>query len=833
EKNERKILKVGALLTIACFLVRFLWDKNRFFEVGVYRNNLGETIPEAFANLPFNYAPILTGGGMQLNVNKLLTAFSLLAYTAGVALFLVAVISVFYKNGLTKYLLVYFGIPTSVFMLAMLPWTIQMVSGYPSYSMSRPDLFYAPWATIEFQTTAALGRSVVYAAEIMLTTVLVVWQSYKFCFETGKFRLPKFTKQYALMFAAAVPVIIALCVSHYIPRIFGGQTSNLHLDDLKTGQGSGQRILMYFGLLSPIVTYYVIRKRSHEAKMAALLFISYSTLITYISNWAIYEYTEVTSLPLHLCNTAMYVMPLCLTFKWKRLFYFTYFINVLGAFFAWFIPSAGESGNLFNPNVMTYWINHWPAASLPLVIVAVGGIFDRPKIKQFKYSIIFFTAYMLSMLIINPVFTSIMQNRKYERYLEQLEAGRRPDETLEHINDSSSDYFFLNQGRITDALHWGNLRNLVYEWYFKDGKFVAMYRNTDGYDHATMTKEYPFEQGYIRFELRPIYHSLFYITYFGMMIGMWFLYSAAFAWTKRYSEMNEKKRGIKLDRLAFEAMLNGRPEREPLYEDETNMLTIKNFSKMYGTSNVYAVDNVSIEVNGGEVFGFLGPNGAGKSTIIKSIVGIQPITEGTIAINGFDIQRQPGEAKMNIGFVPDHYAFYERLTGREYINYIADLYKVDRLRRTEIINDLLAKFSLKEAFDNPIRTYSHGMKQKIAIMSALVHEPKLWILDEPLTGLDPDSIFQVKEAMKEHAKKGNIVFFSTHIMDVAERLCDRVAVIKFGHLIYQGTMDDVTARGTTLEVFYRTLIAETVVTPRKADQKNATKVKNQYAEENS
>ncbi|MCL2751510.1 MAG: ABC transporter ATP-binding protein, partial [Firmicutes bacterium] len=172
--------------------------------------------------------------------------------------------------------------------------------------------------------------------------------------------------------------------------------------------------------------------------------------------------------------------------------------------------------------------------------------------------------------------------------------------------------------------------------------------------------------------------------------------------------------------------------------------------------------------------------------------------------------------KMNIGFVPDHYALYERLTGREYINYVADLYNVGS-ERAERIERLVSRFELKAAFDSQMRTYSHGMKQKIAIIAALVHNPKVWILDEPLTGLDPSSIFQVKEAMKEHAAAGNIVFFSSHIMDVAERLCDRVAVIKNGQIIKCADMSEIVAGGETLEKFYLDLIENTDKPPVPAE----------------
>ena len=235
-------------------------------------------------------------------------------------------------------------------------------------------------------------------------------------------------------------------------------------------------------------------------------------------------------------------------------------------------------------------------------------------------------------------------------------------------------------------------------------------------------------------------------------------------------------------------------------------LILRNFSKRYSTSDVYAVYNANLEIEGGQIFGFLGPNGAGKSTIIKSIVGIQTITSGAIEVSGYDVDKQAVGAKMQIGFVPDHYALYENLTGREYINYIADLYNVSKEDRDARIAEYVERFRLETAIDNPMKTYSHGMKQKITIMSALVHNPKLWILDEPLTGLDPESIFQVKECMKEHAAKGNIVFFSSHIIDVVENICHKIAIIRKGQILACKTVKEVKEMGKPLEEYYMEMI---------------------------
>jgi ABC-2 type transport system ATP-binding protein len=289
---------------------------------------------------------------------------------------------------------------------------------------------------------------------------------------------------------------------------------------------------------------------------------------------------------------------------------------------------------------------------------------------------------------------------------------------------------------------------------------------------------------------------------------MWFVYEQAFAFADLYADMGERKRKIKADAIALEIQMNGRSITEPMNLDGQNKLILRNFSKKYATSNVYAVKDANLEVVGGEIFGFLGPNGAGKSTIIKSIVGIQTITSGSIEVCGYDVEKQPVGAKMQLGFVPDHYALYENLTGREYVNYIADLYGVSVEDRTARIDEYVERFNLTHAFDNKIKTYSHGMKQKITIMSALVHEPKVWILDEPLTGLDPESIWQVKECMKAHAKKGNIVFFSSHIIDVVERICDRIAIIKKGNILCTRTIKEIEESGEKLENYYMDMIGE-------------------------
>ena len=238
------------------------------------------------------------------------------------------------------------------------------------------------------------------------------------------------------------------------------------------------------------------------------------------------------------------------------------------------------------------------------------------------------------------------------------------------------------------------------------------------------------------------------------------------------------------------------------------MLKIYNLTKTYSNTLEHAVNGLSLEVKPGEVFGFLGPNGAGKSTTIKSVVGILPFDSGDIEICGVSLKNNPLEAKINVGYVPDNHAVFERLTGREYVNHMANFFNVPVDKMIERSEYYVKLFKLEKAFDQPIKSYSHGMKQKISVIAALVHEPKLWILDEPLTGLDPQSAYQLKQAMRAHADKGNSVFFSSHILDVVENLCDRVCIIKKGEL--QGIYDlkNLKAEGVSLEELFMQVIED-------------------------
>ncbi len=542
--------------------------------------------------------------------------------------------------------------------------------------------------------------------------------------------------------------MVAIAMPHWIPQAFFGLGDpGIVVQDFTLIH----RLFIYGSVIFGVGVHFLFAKCEYEQKRFALIYISMATMISFCYNYDFSIFIQLEGWPLHLCNTAMFIIPLVLIFKMEKLYYFTIFINVLGAFFAMIMPDT-DGLNWLSAGSVQFWCNHYMAMLLPLLLMSLK-IFARPKMKQFIYSLVAFFGYYVLVLFMNAWLTA---------------------------RGTPVDFFFINSDFIAEKLgKWAeDLRKITFQ----------------------------FQLGDLTLLLYPVYQSLYFVVYIVLSFAMWFLYEQAFEITDTYEIITERNRKIKADRLALEAQLAGRSMQEPMNPQNEGKLILRDFSKRYSTSDVYAVYKANLDIEGGQIFGFLGPNGAGKSTIIKSIVGIQTITSGQIEISGYDAEKQSVEAKMQIGFVPDHYALYENLTGREYINYIADLYNVSREERDARIADYVARFRLETAIDNPMKTYSHGMKQKITIMSALVHNPKIWILDEPLTGLDPESIFQVKECMKEHAARGNIVFFSSHIIDVVENICDRIAIIRKGQILCTKTVAEIKESGIPLEQFYMGMI---------------------------
>ena len=220
------------------------------------------------------------------------------------------------------------------------------------------------------------------------------------------------------------------------------------------------------------------------------------------------------------------------------------------------------------------------------------------------------------------------------------------------------------------------------------------------------------------------------------------------------------------------------------------MISIKNVSKSYNGGKSYSVKDLSLDIKDGEIFGLLGPNGAGKSSTLNMLVGVLDPTEGSIEIDGIDVSKNPTEAKRHLCYVGDSPDHLLRLKGREYLQFIADIYGVPEDVRASRIQELAENYSMSGVLDNQIRSYSHGMRQKMMVMGALFPNPNVWVLDEPMTGLDPKASWLLKQSMRQHADAGKTVLFSTHVLDVAEKVVDRVGIIAHGKLLFVGTVEE-------------------------------------------
>ncbi len=425
-----------------------------------------------------------------------------------------------------------------------------------------------------------------------------------------------------------IGMLLATMPGYMLIALFG--ESNYMFQIKKLTQA--HRLVLYGSIVLPVVLYFLLHKKDPKITKGILLYICLGTLLSFSATKKFPEFANITGWPLHLCNTAMYLLPLCLIFNLKKLFYFTYFINVFGALTAMLMPNYDAELNFISFRIVNFYINHYIAFFMPLLIVALR-VFKRPTVKEFRYSIVGFAMYFGIVLIANAWFS----------------------------NYGSVDYFFVNSDYVADKL--GTWAENIYE-----------------------NNVWSFNIGELTFTFHPLYQFLFFLTYIGLGLGMWFIYEQCYAVADVIVDINSRNRKIKMDRLALEISKLEKGDRQ--MTNAKAKLELIDFSKRYGTSKSYAVQNANLEINGGEIFGFLGHNGAGKSTIIKSIVGIQPITSGTIKVCGYDVDKESVMAKLNVGFVPDHYALYEKLTGREYINYIADLYDVSKEDRNKSIENM-------------------------------------------------------------------------------------------------------------------------------------------------
>ena len=733
-------LRIVAILAISFVLVAYFFNKNAMVttkgaEDGYLDNNVGcvDLLGVPYANIRV--------------LNFLAWFGSALMYPAA----LIALFTMLFPSKIGKLVNRFYALPIAILEFITLFNICNANNGDCSFCIE--NVFFA------------IQNGLILAATIMLRI-----DSHE---ETREFHHKEFF--YALgMFGLA---IIACLPSYTFAALFS--TKGNMLGDYQTSLriyelSLSHRLVLYFIVFLNFLLYFSIRDADLNFRKTMVMVISLGCLLLFFTDFGandIFYTTEegvlkvnVGSLPIHLCHTALFVVPICVAFNLKRFFYFTYFINVFGATMAMLMPNVGETLNIYQPSVMLFWYNHFAAFSMPLLCVSLG-IFEKPKFKQMLWSLLFFLIYFLLIVFANA-------------WLSNYVNGYNPD-----VIGSGTDYLFINDD------------------------FIASKILSTTQSHDLLSNTARWNLGSLSLVFRPLYQTIFFLVYVAVAFGMWFLYSLFF----RIADSHKELRNVLIVARKENISMKERREIETLNEENSEpsevSLVFEHFSKRYGNSPVLSARDVNLKVTGGQIFGFLGPNGAGKSTCIKSAIGIQPVTEGHIFVCGYDATTESVKSKREIGYVPDHYALYEKLTGREYINYIADLYGVSKEDRDERITKYVNLFELNQAFDNRMQTYSHGMKQKMTIIAALVHNPKVWILDEPLTGLDPQSIFQVKQCMIQHAKEGNIVFFSSHIIDVVEKLCTHIAIIRKGTIVFEASMEDIERdHPEGLESFYLSMI---------------------------
>jgi ABC-2 type transport system ATP-binding protein len=534
-------------------------------------------------------------------------------------------------------------------------------------------------------------------------------------------------------YAALLSVFLLLIdnIADYMPRnLFGESIGNLARPH---DFNAFHRFFLYLSFILPAVYFVLLFPFDEKDRKAFLFFVAEATFFSYVSIRRIETFQHVENLPLHLCNTAMYIIPLTLLFHNYGLFYFTVFVNVIGAFLAMMMPNMPENNLAFASQTFEFFTNHMYAFFMPVLLMLLN-IYERPKLKYYFYSMLSFLGYFILVIAINTYQTAI---------------------------NSPTDFFFLNSDYVVAKLgDWAK----------------NIFRQTQTFTLNGLT-----------FKTMWLYWFLYYLIYCGLSFVMWYVYEILFRSVDQLIYLTDANQRLRRDKQMYllskeESERSKKMNLEEIKKAEPSLKITSLFKKYRGETND-AVSDLSFSLKEGKIYGFLGKNGAGKSTTIKAIVGIHGYDQGKIEVCGYDVKFEPIEAKMCLGFVPDNYALYENLTGRQYINYIASIYRVEDKDKEERVSALLKRLEMEKAYDKPIGSYSHGMKQKITIISALVHQPKIWILDEPMTGLDPNSIFQIKEMMRDYVKQGNIVFFSSHIIDVVENICDEVIIINKGKFV--------------------------------------------------
>ena len=456
-------------------------------------------------------------------------------------------------------------------------------------------------------------RSIAFAIEIILMGAISAYYLYRFIINFEKSKRYVNAKKFVLAILGLIVACLPVSFFQILFGIFGEEASGFNFT---------HRIVLYLSFLIPLLLYFGFRKKGKEENRTMLIYLASACLITFCYTIDITN-LSYTNLPLHLCNTGVFLIFIAFVFNIKSLYYFTFFVNVIGALFAMFMPNISNS--MFLAENLRFWYNHIYVFFLP-VLAMVLEIFPRPNFKMIRGAIGVFTIYFIAMIIANSWINTF----------------------------ASVDYFFLQGNTIS-----------------KHVQFLANWQ--DSYIWNIVIRNVTYSTAWL-------YDIVVYVGYIFLMFMIWLLYDTLFKTQDHYKLLNELDKIDILNVRELKKSLEG-DLTKPINPRGKNMINISHFSKIYAGSSRKAVDDFSLKVKAGQVFGFIGHNGAGKSTLIKSLVGIQSITSGKIEICGYDISKQPLQAKLNIGYVSDNHAVYEKLTGREYLNYVADLYLVSKENR--------------------------------------------------------------------------------------------------------------------------------------------------------
>ncbi len=510
-------------------------------------------------------------------------------------------------------------------------------------------------------------------------------------------------------------------------------------------------LIIIFAIFIAFFIGYFIKRKNDETKKIILYSITISSLIILFDNYEYINLSNLGRLPFNILFICLVSFFISVVFNFKKLFYAAYFLSAFGVIYKFIFPNLDSSIYFINPLSYSFWQLNIYLFIIPIILLS-AGYFKIFKSKDNLISTLVFSLYFVFCILVNIFFQSIRDNKVFKNtYLDV-------------------DYFYLNKDVIVNNIKFlkGVKENYIINFKYKAVNIKIPY-----------------------LYLIVVYISYLFLSMFTISLSEYFfknidVYKEVFSVYRKRLKNNGRKNNLykKIKKsLGLKNISKLKDEILKIKEETLANLKVSNFYKSFNQSDNYTVRDVNFEFEKGDIIGFVGHNGAGKSTCIKTIVGINDITKGSISICGYDIKENPEISKYLIGYVPDNHPLYENLTGYEFIKYVASLYLVKNEDFNKRYQYFIKLFNLEKSINNYIKTYSHGMKQKISVIASLIHEPKVWILDEPLTGLDPTSVLMIKKCIIDHAKKGNIVFFSSHIIEVVENICNKILLIKSGQIL--------------------------------------------------